>query len=226
MKIATLQQNVVLPLRQNWKVTPRPYVMVYLKCKGDNMHPAKSLLEFVSFWGAAKREHTCSYLCKKPQNEPSSPNCALKETPFSSLHPSSCTWPLLIRLGVLHSCSQPHFPLLEPARKLKGSLSGCRRSGGSGGCTPSSPFWTLWLLPHWTTNLSNLPWSALKGTRGGSGTPPVPRLIGTCVLFICCFRDPSRAQQASGSTSTRARFVRLKKEWWNNHLCWGTHVHT
>lgn len=117
-------------LSQKWKVTLRPYVMVYLKGKGYKIHPAASLLGLVSFWGAAKTAAHRQLPLKKPQNEPSSPNCAQKENPFSSLLPSSCTWPLLICLGVLHNCSQPHFPLLEPARKLLGSCLGCRHSGG------------------------------------------------------------------------------------------------
>jgi len=96
MKIASIQKNSVLPLRQGWKVTLRPYITVCLKCKGDNMGPAKSLLTLVSLKEttraeAVKTEHTGSYLCKKPQKEPSSPNCAWKETPFSSPLPLSCT---------------------------------------------------------------------------------------------------------------------------------------
>lgn len=168
----------------------------------------------IFLWGAAKTEHTGSYPCKKPENEPFSRNCAQKETPFSSLLPLSCTWPLLACPGNPCSCSQPHFPLLEPARKLPRSPSCCRRSGGSRRCAPSSPFRTLWLLPHWPKSPYNQPWSALKRTRRGGGTPSLRRgrrAIETDVLFISCIRDVTRAQEASGSTSARAHFVPIEE---------------
>lgn len=69
------------------------------------------------------------------------------------------------------SHNQPRFSLLEPAGKLPCSSSCCRHSYGSSCCTPSSPFQTLWLLPHWPKSLYNQPWSTLNRTCGDSGTP-------------------------------------------------------
>lgn len=98
MKIAALQQNAVLPLGQSWKVTLRPYVVVYLKCKGDNMHPVTSLPEFVSFWGAATRAAHRELPLQEASEWALQTKLCCKETPFSSLLPSSCTRPLLIPL--------------------------------------------------------------------------------------------------------------------------------
>lgn len=39
-----LRFSRVLPLRQNWKVALRPYIMVFLKCKVDDKYATKSFL--------------------------------------------------------------------------------------------------------------------------------------------------------------------------------------
>lgn len=216
---ASVQQNIVLPLRQNCKVTLRPHSMVCLKCSVD---PPKSLLVFVSL--KENTRPTFSERLWKQSTQAVTSARSLRMSPpaqtvfskreLSSPLPSSYMWPLLACLGISCSCRQPHFPLLEPARKLARSPLHCRRSGGLGHCIHSSPFWTLWLLPHWP-KMSLL--SAMVHSEEDSWGwwhSPLCRgwwRIETYVLFICCFRDLTRAQQASGSTSTGAHFVPIEE---------------
>lgn len=109
----------------------------------------------IFLWEAAKAEHAGGYLCKKSQDEPSSPSCAQKETPCSSLLPSSCTGPLACPSA---SCSPPTTllqQLLQPTRNPPPPSSGCMLVGVLGHCIPHSPFWTPWLLPHWPKSLQS-----------------------------------------------------------------------
>lgn len=180
MKMASLQQNTVLPLRWNWKMTLRPYVMLCLKSKGDNSDPAKSLLAFVSLkentrpafserqWKWSTQAVTSA---RSLRMSPPTQTVCRKRLRFHLHFPPAAADPSWLAWASRSNHSQPRFPLLEPARRLPCSLSRCRHSYGLSCCTPSSPFQTLWLLPHWPKSLYNRPWSTLNRACGDSGTP-------------------------------------------------------